>query len=143
MRGAFGKQRNHNKEETILNITLLALHISVENKQEQPIPYHRRTVPAHTVPIHTNTIHTYIPSGQLRRSFFFSSSLLFLSSPSCLSFSLLQSLTLSVSISDTLFSFIYAYPSILRSSCAKRVLSLAISTPLFLPDAANHRPPST
>lgn len=109
MRGAFGQQRNHNKEETILNISLL-LRISVEHKQEQTIPYHRRTVPSHTVPIHTNTVRTYIPIWTASTFFFLS--FLRLSFSSLLrpiSLSLFCNLSLFRSLSQTL-PFSLSYP---------------------------------
>ena len=108
MRGAFGQQRNHNKEETILNISLLLRFVYLLRTNRNR-PYHTTPVPYRPTPyqyIPIPYIHTY-QSGQLRPSFFF----LFFVSPfplsSVLSLFLLQPLTLSVSISDTpFFSFL-------------------------------------
>ena len=123
MRGAFGKREiiimKKHPEYGVLH------HISVCREQTgTTISYHHRTVPSHTVPIHTNTIHTYIHTYHLDsfdfRSFFFSSSsLLFLSSPSCLSFS-------------CNLSFCRSLPQTLPSRLSSPLLSLLYSLLLSL-----------
>ena len=123
MRGAFGQQRNHNKEENILNISLLLRFVYLLRTNRNR-PYHTtRTVPSHTVPIHTNTVHTYIPIWTASTFFFsfFSSSLLFLSPPSCLSF--FCNLSLCRSLSQTLPSSL-SYPLLPLHSPPPNPLSL-------------------
>lgn len=126
MRGAFGKQRNHNKEETIL-------HISVENKQEQPIPYHRRTVPSHTVPIHTNTVHTYsVHTIWAASTFFF---LFFFVSPFPLSSILSFFLSLAISHFVGLYLrhslFLFPLPSSLPSTLLSLILCVSLQLTLW------------